>query len=74
VYVHTIAGSQGCESQDYDLEGCDDEQPGTFGGSCRLHYQTILKMLKARMVTFPHTYQTTRDNTQKIVVLKHSIP
>jgi hypothetical protein len=29
VCVHTIASSQGYESQDYDLEGCDVEQPGT---------------------------------------------
>jgi len=46
-------------------------QGETFGASCCLHYQNILKILKARLVKFPHTYQTTRDNTRKIIVLTH---
>jgi hypothetical protein len=61
-------GSQGCESQDYDLQGCDYEQPGiqrNFRRSLLLPLSDILKILKAKLVKFLHSYET----TQNMVVL-----
>jgi hypothetical protein len=69
-----IAGSQGSESQDYDLQGCDYEQPGTrrnFRRKLLLPFSDIVKIMKARLIKFRHSYQTTWHNTQKMVVLTH---